>query len=219
MTTTTKALRELTAGDLMTRDVTVLSEAMPLREAARLMLQKQIGGAPVVNADGQCVGVLSAIDFVRLAEKRQDISQNMAPELPITCPFQVQAKHRRADGSERILCLLPPGVCPLQETQRNGKELLVCREPRCVLCDWQIVEIEKLPGTEVGRYMTPDPVTVSAATHVRDLARRMIDTHIHRVIVVDERQKPIGVVSSTDVLAAVAYHEHPLVEEAKKTPS
>jgi predicted transcriptional regulator len=32
----------------------------------------------------------------------------------------------------------------------------------------------------------------------------MMDAHIHRVIVVDSENRPIGVVSSTDILAAVA---------------
>jgi predicted transcriptional regulator len=31
----------------------------------------------------------------------------------------------------------------------------------------------------------------------------MIDAHIHRVVVVDADERPIGVVASTDVLAAV----------------
>jgi CBS-domain-containing membrane protein len=33
---------------------------------------------------------------------------------------------------------------------------------------------------------------------------RMCDAHIHRVVIVDERRRPVGVVSSMDVLAAVA---------------
>jgi CBS domain-containing protein len=32
----------------------------------------------------------------------------------------------------------------------------------------------------------------------------MRDAHIHRVIVVDDRGRPVGVVTSTDILAAVA---------------
>jgi len=30
-------------------------------------------------------------------------------------------------------------------------------------------------------------------------------THTHHLVVVDEEQRPIGIVSSTDVLAAVVY--------------
>jgi CBS-domain-containing membrane protein len=32
----------------------------------------------------------------------------------------------------------------------------------------------------------------------------MIDAHIHRVIVLDEERKPVGIVSSTDLMAALA---------------
>jgi CBS domain-containing protein len=60
-------------------------------------------------------------------------------------------------------------------------------------------------GGYVGRYMTQDPVTVSPGTHISDLARMMTDAHIHRVIVVDGQNRPVGIVSSTDILAAVAY--------------
>jgi predicted transcriptional regulator len=33
----------------------------------------------------------------------------------------------------------------------------------------------------------------------------MLDAHIHRLIVVDEAGAPVGVISSTDILSAVAY--------------
>jgi CBS domain-containing protein len=52
--------------------------------------------------------------------------------------------------------------------------------------------------------MTPDPVTVPPTASIGDVARMMLDAHIHRVIVVDRCRRPIGVVSSTDILAAVA---------------
>jgi CBS domain-containing protein len=45
-----------TAADVMTRDVMRIPEDMPLRDAARLLLQERIGGAPVVDSRGYCVG-------------------------------------------------------------------------------------------------------------------------------------------------------------------
>jgi CBS domain-containing protein len=53
--------------------------------------------------------------------------------------------------------------------------------------------------------MTPDPVMVKPATPITEVARKMIDAHIHRVVVVDEAGRPKGIVSSTDVLGAVAH--------------
>ena len=67
-----------------------------------------------------------------------------------------------------------------------------------------VVEVEKLPNDEVRQFMTADPVTVTPECSIRTLARMMIDAHIHRVIVVDKERCSIGVVSSTDLLAALA---------------
>jgi CBS domain-containing protein len=200
----TKPLMALTAGDLMTREVGRLPEEMPLRDAARLLLRNQVSGAPVVDGQGKCVGVLSAIDFLRLSERRADVTKPTAPPMPITCPFQVE--HRTSDGKEVTLCTLPPGVCPIQVQQEgpDGEELLVCSQPHCVFVDWQMVDVEKLPEDEVRRFMIPHPVTALPTTSIRNLAWMMVDAHIHRIIVVDKEWKPIGVVSSTDLLTAMA---------------
>jgi CBS domain-containing protein len=52
--------------------------------------------------------------------------------------------------------------------------------------------------------MTADPVLVSPETRVGELARMMADAHIHRLIVTGADRRPTGLVSSTDVLAALA---------------
>jgi CBS domain-containing protein len=70
--------------------------------------------------------------------------------------------------------------------------------------DWQVVQVEKLPTNAVRDYMTTDVVTVARDVPVATIGRQMLDAHIHRVVVVDEGQRPIGVVSSTDILTAVA---------------
>lgn len=69
---------------------------------------------------------------------------------------------------------------------------------------WQIVEAEEELEGCVEEYMNHDPVTISPKTLIGEIARMMIDAHIHRVIVVDELNRPVGIVSSTDILAAIA---------------
>lgn len=134
-----KSLLALAAGDLMSRDVVVVSEDMPLQDAGHLLAQKQITGAPVIDREGRCVGILSATDFFRWIEDES---------------------------------------------------------------------LDIFPANAVATLMSKDPVTVPPATLIRDLARMMIDGHIHRVIVVDERHRPIGLVSSTDIMAALARTEN-----------
>jgi CBS-domain-containing membrane protein len=74
----------------------------------------------------------------------------------------------------------------------------------CGCADWQILDFEMLPEDEVSRFMTTDVVTAEPTATVGELARTMLDAHVHRVIVVDRQGRPIGVVSSMDILAAVA---------------
>jgi CBS domain-containing protein len=203
------SLVTLTAGDLMNSDVVRLPERMPLHDAARLLLRNQISGAPVVDSQGRCVGVFSAIDYLRQAEG-QTKSKYLQPGpclQSITCSHQV--KHWARDGCEVALCTLPAGACPIQVDREkpDGEHLRVCGDPHCVPVDWQTVDEEALPADEVRRFMTPDPVTAPATLPIRALARMMIDAHIHRVIVVDDERRAVGIVSNTDILAALAYSD------------
>ena len=150
--TVSKPLHSLTASDLMSDTVFVLPAEMSLQGAARLLSRANITGAPVVDAEGRCIGVLSATDFLHLAEKGP-------------------TAHGR---------------------------------PAEMFRAWEIVNPADLPDDSVRSHMTADPVMVARNTSLVELARRMLDAHIHRVIVADRDKKPVGIVSSTDILAAIA---------------
>jgi CBS-domain-containing membrane protein len=85
----------------------------------------------------------------------------------------------------------------------DDKEVIVCSQPHCVLLDFQMVNLEKLPTDDVGSHMTVDPITVMPTMPVRQLALRMVDAHLHEVFVIDEDGKPIGRVTAADLLAAM----------------
>ena len=69
---------------------------------------------------------------------------------------------------------------------------------------WQILGDEPSPTDTVACFMTADPVVAAAGAGIGSLAQMMLDARIHRIVVVDHNEHPIGIVSSTDVLAAVA---------------
>src|SRR4051812_40350179 len=56
---------EMTAKDLMTRNVAALSPLTTVGEAARLLTEQRISGAPVVDGKGNLLGVVSQTDLVR----------------------------------------------------------------------------------------------------------------------------------------------------------
>lgn len=51
--------------------------------------------------------------------------------------------------------------------------------------------------------MTPDPACCTAATPLRDVARMMLDNDCGQIPVVDESQRPIGVVTDRDIAVRV----------------
>jgi CBS domain-containing protein len=185
----------------MTPDPVVVADDMPLREAAQQLVNAGVQGAPVVDDAGRCVGVLSVTDFLR-REVRAVVATE--PE-PVACSYQRSV--RTADGRDRIACTLPFGVCPSQriDHEPDGREVTVCVQPHCVCTDWQVVEMDRLPQERVRQFMTADPVLVAADRPLTEVARMMIDAHIHRVIVADDERRPLGVVSSMDLLAVLAY--------------
>jgi CBS-domain-containing membrane protein len=156
MISTTKPILELTAGDLMSREVVTIPWGVSLRAAAHELALAHISGAPVTDDHGRCVGVLSATDLVRWL-----------------------------DRDERAARPHGPGA-------------------RDFYFDWGVMDWQGLPLDAVRHYMTIDVVRAAVDTPVTKLARWMVDAHIHRVVVTDERDRPIGVVSTTDLLAALA---------------
>lgn len=160
MVATLKPLMTMTAADLMTQTLVIVPQEMSLRGAAHLLAQEQVSGAPVVDAEGRCVGVLSATDFLHVVEKGERAAQRCA-----------------------------------------------CR-PESVCSPWQIIASDVHPEEIARNYMTTDVVRVGPGVSIGEVAQMLLDAHIHRVIVVDAEQRPIGVVSSTDVLAALATTAH-----------
>jgi CBS-domain-containing membrane protein len=156
MVETTKRLLELTAADLMSRDVIVLSQSTSLRAAAHQLARARVSGAPVVDDAGRCVGVLSATDLVRWLDRGTNAS-------------------RRIFSATTEFC-----------------------------ADWEVVDLEALPVDSIDRYMSTHVITATTDTCIGELARAMSAAHIHRIIILADEGRPIGIVSSSDVLAAVA---------------
>ena len=195
-----KPLFDLTAADLQSRTPVTLRCDTPLRDAARELSRARVHGAPVVDAAGRCVGVLSVSDLARWAVKLSGGSMGHVR----SCGYQ--DTHRGIASRETIVCTLSEGKCPFQSEKllADKRTILECREPHAVLLEWQMVESESLPLEDVRHYMTAEPVTVSPETSITELARMMVNSEVQRVIVVDSENCATGVVSSTDLLAAVA---------------
>ncbi|MEI7685567.1 MAG: CBS domain-containing protein [Planctomycetota bacterium] len=165
-----KPIGSLSASDIMSTEVVMISDQMSLQGAARLLSRSQVSGAPVVDTEGRCTGMLSAVDFLHWAEKGG------------------KAIAQPCDGGDTAW------------------------KP------WQMLDHPEHAETMVTEVMTHNPVTAPPQAPLSEISRMMLDAHIHRVLIVDAAGKPVGIVSSTDILAAVARSEALRESALKQTP-
>ncbi len=58
-------LSKLTVGEVMTKDVTTIDEDTPIEQAARIMVDKKIGGLPVLR-EGKVAGMITETDLFKV---------------------------------------------------------------------------------------------------------------------------------------------------------
>lgn len=158
MNSAIERLLSLHVSDIMTSPVTTISELSTMADAAQVLSDAGITGAPVVDAVGRCVGVLSAMDFA-------------------------MRETRLASQNEELSC---------------GWQHSLCREN-----DGDPLYIEAVAEDRVGEHMSPAVQTINGTASLVNASRVMCREHIHRLIIIDDDRRPIGVVSSLDLVASL----------------
>ncbi len=167
-------MHALTARDLMTTEVLTVRDTSPLPDLAAFLIEHQITGAPVEDADGMVVGVVSVVDI---------------------------AKAEAAKGQTTAWFYL--GTGPMS-WDRSDKEA-------------RLVDLREDVKT-VRDLMSPTLHTVSPVDTVAEIAKTLLDHHLHRVLVV-ENGRLVGLISNTDLLQlfvddeSLGYRELPEEEE------
>ena len=152
MNSALERLLGLRVKDVMNGEVAALSEDLTMDEAAQLLVEQMVSGAPVVDKLGRCVGVLTATDFLRY-----DIPHREEP------PTEVRAAGGNASTASASCAM-------------NAK-----------VAAWMVRSVE----------------TIHTDDSILSAARRMCGSHIHRLFVTDDEGKPIGVVSTLDLVSAM----------------
>lgn len=158
MNSAIERLLSLRVGDIMNRDVVPLSASATIGDAAELFSNKEITGAPVVDAKGRCVGVLSVTDLALREYRAAKVGDMVAWGSDVTLTAE-----NRAD-------LLPSEIDPSQRIEDH---------------------------------MSPVVQTVDVGAPIMSAARVLCREHIHRLIIVDEKHRPVGVLSSLDLVASM----------------
>lgn len=179
----------LTVRDFMSTDVATLSPDLSLREAIEILGECRITGAPVVAGD-HIVGVLSASDVLAF--------EASTPGVPA-------AHYERSEQGEF--------ETPEDEQWEEGSEA-----PSAYFTEFwadagaDVVErVQALEGPEwdvlaehtVGEAMSTGVRSVQADASLKTAAAYLLKHGIHRAVVLDGKQ-PVGIITATDFVRAVA---------------
>ena len=95
-------MRPITAADLMNPEVLTVPDDMTVGELATFLVANEIAGAPVTDAAGRIVGVVSVFDIARLLGEEDDDDDLEEPddEAPGSAP---EAGEAEVDGVEDLL--------------------------------------------------------------------------------------------------------------------
>ena len=166
----------LAVRELMTDDLVTAAPEYTLREAAEAMADAHVSGLPVVEG-GMAVGVISATDILGFAAATSGSPARSG---------------RRRGGAE-----IPSGYYTEDWPERSpGREILEETDRP----EWSALE-----ERTVEEFMTRALITLAPDASVQEAAGTMLGSGVRRVLVVDV-DRLVGLVSTTDVLAAVAEH-------------
>lgn len=139
------SLDELVVKDVMSPDPVCLHREISVPDAVQVLVGRSLQGAPVVDEDGDVIGVVSTTDLLTA----------LAPAFRTGEPLDVHALHELK--LMHVHALLERGL---------------------VTCD----------------LMSP----------IGDVCQLMVRERVHRVVVMREDKKPLGLISAIDMVRAVA---------------
>jgi CBS domain-containing protein len=132
---------DVTVGDVMSKSLTFVSAEMPLREAAKLMLERRVRAVPVMGKHGEVVGLLSDAHLLHflLPHTVSDLSTG-----------QFQAVRRRSKGGRARGA--DPGAAPVRDVM-----------DRSVLCLAEDQTVAEAAALMLARSVDRFPVTREGA--------------------------------------------------------
>jgi CBS domain-containing protein len=185
-------MRPITAADLMNPRVLAVRDDMTLRELAAFLIRNQITGAPVEDSGGRLVGVVSTVDIAEavLAGRGAD-----------DAPEEAESEADSESGTEAAGQGEAAGMEARAGTERGGGAGAFFAQ------DWEEEpdedDLDELRLAEddllVRDIMTPAVYAVPEDATVSEVASRMLDSHVHRLLVTRDG-RPVGIVSTSDLL-------------------
>jgi CBS domain-containing protein len=183
----------------MTRKVVTCPPQASLLDVQRLLAEQGLTRIVVVDSNGNPMGIISEKDVMKFAltDKTMRGFEEVHAQEVMSCGLTtIKPDARMAQAAEAMI--------------RQKKSSLMVRngEPEGIVTKTDIVKYLGAEGGEiysVGHFMTLHPVTVSPTQSIFSIIDLMSQHEISRVIVVDDNNKPQGIITLADFSQRLAY--------------
>lgn len=136
MTPTDRPSEQPTVGDVMSSDIAIVMHTDTMAVAARALRERGELGAPVVDDEGRCIGVVSAADFLQRACDEEgecrEVTEVLTRDSPDE-PFRVVPV--REDTVERHMTPYVQTVTPETPLATACDEMVRLGVHRLIVCD------------------------------------------------------------------------------------
>ena len=191
-------MRKLTAHDLMSYPVDTVDANMPVKEAAQILIEKEVSRL-LVTEEGKPVGVISTTDFVFSIAKEEQPKRETVADVMSDAMLVCRGKTPIVSAART---LMEAGWRSVLVIDAKGKHLGVVSGKDLM----PFVENGIDENLTVRDVMHP-AFTIHINASLREAADLMIQKHHHRLIVIDDDDPdafPLGVISSFDIVAEMA---------------
>lgn len=191
-------MRQLTAHDLMSYPVDIIEANMPIKDAARILIEKDVNRL-LVTERGRPVGVISTTDFITVIAEQEKPKRKTVADVMSDAMLVCRGKTPIISAARTIM---QAGWRSVLVVDSKGKHLGVVSGKDLMRF------VEK--GTDehlTVRDVMHKAFTININASLREAADLMIKEHHHRLIVIDEADPdvfPLGVISSFDIVAEMA---------------
>ena len=227
-------LPDVQVGDLMTREPEAVTPDTPIAEVVERLCQRDYTLVPVVDADGRVVGVIGDSDLLRAGLTAVSLSLHKAigPD-----HLRESLAHLRSAGGTVRDAMTTPVVTvtpatPLAEAAHLMHTRALKRLP-VIDVEGRLVGViarldilksiasgyaqrtmplaRTLPQEHrtAGQLMDRDIPAVRETAPLADVAGKLLDCTAKRVVVVNDRAEPVGIVTDTDLVARIDPAQRP----------
>lgn len=212
--------------EMMTRNVIILTDTMPVAEAWEQMLKHLLKALPVLNKNGELVGVLTDEDLLDRAglEQHLSIAERLDKHM-LEAEFTALRKSglKVADVMTSPAVTVsedePLGVATARMVEHDIKRLPVIDEMGKLVGVLSRVDVLKQVISEeakrhsakapagaahtLGDIMLPEVPTIPEEAELADVISRFLEAGTRRLIVINESDRPLGLISDADVVTRV----------------